>query len=310
MKIRNLLICTAAAVCMVSAAANAADIGIGEYVQLGEFYQEPVLWRCVSQDENGMLMLSDGILTMRAFDGAGEHDNDIMNFRLYYGSNRWENSNLRDWLNSDAEAGKVVWSCGNAPSKENVWNGYNAYDDEAGFLNGFTDSQKSAVKEVTQKQLLSWRDALTANMAKDGSELHISYSATVPNSVKNYDIAYSYDLNDKMFVLDIKQLNDVYENSDVLGERYYIGTLSDKCFENNEYRFGVTQGGEWHTWLRTPYCTDMRAETVRHLWNNGNVERAHGYLSYIGVRPAFYIDIENIEFSQGDGSRDNPYVVE
>lgn len=287
----------------------ANDIKTGDYVQLGSYYQEPILWRCVSEDENGSLMMSDQILTLKAFDAKGEHENDYRSYRENHGSNLWESSNLRSWLNSDADAGEVKWECENAPVKSAVWCGYNAYDSEAGFLNGFTESQKNAIKEVNQKHLLGTRDAIWGKKATSGSENHLSYSCGVDVVLKNYDRAYAYNLNDKVFVADIKQINDIYNNSGILGEGYYIGTLSKTCVENSEYKYGIKEDTNWHSWLRTPYGVTANSETVRHLWSNGTVERIHANTSYIGVRPAFYLN-EEVEFEKGDGTEGTPFIIE
>lgn len=287
----------------------AGDIKIGEYVQMGSYYQEPVLWRCVSEDENGSLMMADRILTLKAFDAKGEHENDYRSYRKNHGSNLWETSNLRDWLNSDAEAGEVKWQCGNPPVKAAVWCGYNAYEAEAGFLHNFTDTQKNAIKEVSQKQLLGTRDAVWGNKAVFGSENHLSYSCGVDVVLKNYDKAYSYNLSDKVFVADIKQIRDIYNNSEILGEGYYIGKPSKACVENSEYTYGVKDDANWHSWLRTPYGVTANSETVRHLWSNGTVERIHANTSYIGVRPVFYLS-EDAAFSKGGGTEASPFIIE
>ena len=55
-----------------------------------------------------------------------------------YGSNKWENSNIREWLNSnDVEVNYTT----QAPTKKAVWNGYNAYSHEAGLLTNFSSSE-------------------------------------------------------------------------------------------------------------------------------------------------------------------------
>lgn len=295
-----------AAAILYSADCLAADIKTGSYVQMGSYYDEPILWRCVSEDENGPLLISDQIITLKAFDAKGEHDNDYRSYRKNYGSNLWEDSNLRSWLNSDAEAGAVEWKCGNPPVKSAVWCGYNAYDGEAGFLNGFTDTQKAAVKEVTQKQLLGARDI---EMADFGSENHLSYACSVKLVLKNYDKSYAYNLNDKLFVPDIKQINDIYNNSEILGEDYYIGKLSGACAENSEYKYGVKEGANWHFWLRTPYGVTVNSETVRLIWSNGTAERIHPNTSYIGVRPAFYLN-EDVKLENGEGTAESPFIIE
>ena len=287
----------------------AANIKTGDYVQMGRYYQEPILWRCVEEDENGALMMADQILTLKAFDAKGEHENDYRSYRENFGSNLWETSNLRSWLNSDAEAGNVIWQCGNPPVKSAVWGQYNAYDSEAGFLNDFTDTQKSAIKSVTQKQLLGVRDAVWGGIAESGSENHISYSCKPDVVLKNYDEAYSYNLADKVFVADIKQINEIYNNSEILGEGYYIGTPSKACVENSEYKYSIKEGSNWYSWLRTPYGVTINSETVRHLWSDGTVERIHANTSYIGVRPAFYINEEAVS-KTGNGTKELPYIIE
>ena len=63
---------------------------------------------------------------------------------LIRGNNDWSVSNLRTWLNSDTA---VVAYKDQAPGKIAV--GDMAYDEEPGFLTGFTDSQKQAIIPTT-----------------------------------------------------------------------------------------------------------------------------------------------------------------
>jgi len=136
-------------------------INIGDYVQMGSYYDEPILWRCVDIDENGSLMLADRILTIKPFDAAGNHkyadgtaQNDTSDgYRTYYGSNLWETSNMRCWLNSTATAGNLTWLDGCPPTADKVYRGWNAYANEKGFLaeGNFTVNEQNAMKSVTQK---------------------------------------------------------------------------------------------------------------------------------------------------------------
>lgn len=77
-------------------------------------------------DENGPLILTDQAITEKVFDAAGEHkyldgtkqaDNEYDD-RTYFGSNVWETSSLRSWLNSTAPKGKVVWLDGCPPDDD------------------------------------------------------------------------------------------------------------------------------------------------------------------------------------------------
>lgn len=57
--------------------------------------------------------------------------------RKQYGNNRYQYSNLLQWLNSNAAAGawySAKHSADAPPTNANVWNNYNEYDAWAGFL--------------------------------------------------------------------------------------------------------------------------------------------------------------------------------
>lgn len=47
---------------------------------------------------------------------------------------------------------------------------------------------------------------------------------------------------------------------------------------------------------------------MRYVHNNGSVGRESPHCSYIGVRPAFYLDTEYYVATSGDGTKANPYV--
>ena len=214
---------------------------------MGTYYDEPILWRCVDIDENGPLMLSDKIISIKPFDVGG--DNITKNssqgresLRNKDGSNFWEDSNIRSWLNSTAKAGNVNWLCGNPPTADKVWRGYNAYADEKVFLadGNFTESERSVIKTVTQKSLLS---RLDITMATSGNEIHV-LNQNIENVVQKYSSAYAHNVKDKMFPLDVKQLNSVYENRSILGDSYYIGQPTQKAVDNSEYKSDEITRGE------------------------------------------------------------------
>ncbi|MBQ7265001.1 MAG: hypothetical protein IJS61_02795 [Firmicutes bacterium] len=111
------------------------SVTVGAYYQMGTYLDEPILWRCIAYDDKGPLMLSDRILAIKPFDAGGTNTSGSHNrgsfgydavgyYRQKYGSNYWGDSNIKDWLNSDADAGNVVWSCGNSPDAEHCWNNY------------------------------------------------------------------------------------------------------------------------------------------------------------------------------------------
>lgn len=242
------------------------SLEIGDYILIGKYYDEPILWRYVADDENGMLMLSDKILCRKLFDASGQ--NGSHSRRQTYSSNYWADSNIRSWLNSSAPAGEVIWLCGNPPVPSLEY--WYRYDNEKGFLadGNFTATERNAIKEVTQKSLL---DPIDADFAIGGSsdswqEIMSRYdeSFDIQDFVENqYDkICYEY-ISDRVFLLDIKQLWDISQNRSVLGDKHYLTTLTQKAIDDdafeqymrNEYGHGscLTADDVSGYCLRTPY---------------------------------------------------------
>ncbi len=314
------------------AAVSAANIEIGDYVQMGTYYNEPILWRCVAfekingYDKNGNpiidstdsviaqikgylpLMLSDKAICIRAFDaktganrevGSHSRDNETGS-REKYGSSCWVDSNIRVWLNSDANAGSVVWTCGNPPDEAHLWNGYNEYDKEAGFLKNFSARELNAICEVTQKIILS-KAEIDIGMVEEGSEYFIPVNS-IEDVVQNYTKAYANYATDKMFLLDVMQLYSVYSAGGILGNEYYKGQLTDTAVNNSEYQYD-----NYFFWLRTPSAStysNMRGVFTK----TGNVNMNAPY-GPGAVRPAFYLD-DGAEFVSGAGTEENPYIID
>jgi len=306
--------------------AGEAQINIGDYIQMGKYYDEPILWRCVNIDENGPLMLADKILTLKPFDAAGSHKyldgtaqaNNISNDRTTYGSNIWETSNMRSWLNSTATAGNVPWPDGCPPTNEKVWNGYNDYATEKGFLaeGNFTSTELNAIKSVNQKSVIN--DIDVPKLCTGGTAIHKN-DVAISTVVQNYDTAYYHNVTDKMFLLDVKQVNKVYSNSTILGTNYYIGEPTEKAVNNSEYtNSALTASSNWHYWLRTPLCEFYNGRfvsVVRSVHSDGivfnnNANGIDGNCLSLGVRPAFYLNLLDVNFISGNGMKDTPYVVE
>ncbi|MGN0182563.1 MAG: InlB B-repeat-containing protein [Candidatus Ornithomonoglobus sp.] len=295
-------------------------ISIGDYLVMGSYYGAPILWRCVDIDENGPLMLSDRIICIKPFDAAGSNTSGSHNrgyyynntkgyYRRQYGSNYWGDSNMRCWLNSDASAGDVAWSCGNPPSKANVENGYNAYADEAGFLSNFTTEEKSIIKSVTQKSLLDGYEYSGTTNTKNSNAHEYNYS--ISEVVQNYSTAYSENITDKMFLLDVKQINRVYQNDGKLGgNNYYIGIPTSEAVENSEYKSSdLTATGRWYSWLRSPDAYYCNSYLVRFVNLDSYVYNSTANHAELGVRPAFYLNLSTSSGIMGKGTSESPYYV-
>ena len=278
----------------VRAADNKPTIEIGDYIQMGTYGGVPIVWRCVAKDSNGPLMLSDRVLCdYMPYDAktnknaeTGSHRRN--SWRDKFGSNHWRDSNIRSWLNSNAEAGKVEWLCGNPPTADSVYPANVAYDQKEGFLRSFRSDELGAIRTVKQRSIVSHPEYTAGYI--DAAGVDLPYNTTIDTVADGYDSAHYEYIWDRVFLLDVQQLKTVNDNLN----GYHIA----------KNRSGVA----WNYWLRTPITTcnhDMRFVTPQ-----GNILRDAPYKGYYGVRPAFYLNTENYTVSSGTGqSAQDPYVV-
>ena len=272
-------------------AASKPDIKVGDYVKMGAYNNASILWRCVSIDNNGPLMLADKIVDTLAYDAkTNDNSNSKSHSRSYkrddYGSNYWKDSNMRSWLNSTAAEGKVDWLCGNPP-KDGYVSGVGAYNEKAGFLNAFSKSEIAAMKTVTQRSLVSHPEYNKGIVDGDANS-DLLYYTDISEAVANYDSSYFETTTEKVFLLDVKQANAVWKNL----KDYYVAYNND--------------GMAWPYWLRTP-VTDCNHD-MRYISSSGQVGRYAPWYSDLGVRPAFYLDSEYFVITSGSGSQSSPYI--
>ena len=276
---------------MTVQAASKPDIKVGDYVKMGAYNNASILWRCVSIDNNGPLMLADKIVDTLAYDAkTNDNSNSKSHSRSYkrddYGSNYWKDSNMRSWLNSTAAEGKVDWLCGNPP-KDGYVSGVGAYNEKAGFLNAFSKSEIAAMKTVTQRSLVSHPEYNKGIVDGDANS-DLLYYTDISEAVANYDSSYFETTTEKVFLLDVKQANAVWKNL----KGYYVAYNND--------------GMAWPYWLRTP-VTDCNHD-MRYISSSGQVGRYAPWYSDLGVRPAFYLDSEYFVTTSGSGSQSSPYI--
>ena len=276
---------------MTIQAASKPDIKVGDYVKMGAYNNASILWRCVSIDNNGPLMLADKIVDTLAYDAkTNDNSNSKSHSRSYkrddYGSNYWRDSNMRSWLNSTATAGKVDWLCGNPP-KDGYVSGTGAYNNKAGFLNEFSKAEIAAMKTVTQRSLVSHPE-YNKGIVEGDANSDLLYYTDISEAVANYDSSYFETTTEKVFLLDVKQANAVWRNL----KGYYVAYNND--------------GMAWPYWLRTP-VTDCNHD-MRYISSSGQVGRYAPWYSDLGVRPAFYLDSEYFVTTSGSGSQSSPYI--
>ncbi len=307
-------------------------IKLGDYIQMGTYYGEPILWRCVAfekisgYDDSGNpimdatdtvteykngylpLMISDKILCIKPFDAAGNNrlysharGEASGKYRREFGSNYWGDSNIRCWLNSD---NVVIWECGNPPIAQNIEDGYNNYEEEQGFLSNFSASEAKLTTCVNQKSILDYKEY-------DGygkGDYH-KYNSGVETVVQNYSTAYSEQTIDKMFLLDVKQVANIHSNRELLGNYIYTTPTSSAISQSDYKSDDLNTDNEYRYWLRTPntYYFDHGSNGIRIVDCDYNINCANVNCTKVGVRPAFFLNIDNVDFAYGNGSENNPY---
>ena len=321
----------------------AASLQIGDYILLGKYYDRPILWRCIDVDENGPLMLSDRILCRKPFDinyfselsGSHSRRYDSTGLKNIHSSrsNYWGDSNIRSWLNSSAPAGEVIWLCGVPPIHDedfdNVW--WNGYDDEKGFLadGNFTQSERNAIKEVTQKSLLDERDADVAEGGYDawGNNLYVTPQYFIENQ---YDEIYYEYTTDKVFLLDIKQMWNLEQKRDLLGDDFIDATPTQEAIDNDEQEqsrisSGLSSRLSINTpcpyFLRTPWGYPYPSGPIGDIFYLSG-DRMYYFVNEKeeysttdagdnqGIRPAFYLNEATAQILSGSGTEEDPYVVD
>jgi hypothetical protein len=273
---------------------------IGDYVQFGRYASKPILWRVIEDSANpdakvgdviigDPLLFSDKIICKKPFDAAGQHyiaTNEVTDT----GSYLWQNSNIRAWLNSSAEAGAVTWPCGNPPTKDSVDS--NDYAGEKGFLatDNFTEYERNLIKPVTQKDLLYFSIHWGSTDPVDGGSTYYNYGGTIDTIVANYDSAWYRNVTDSVFLLDPKQVNGVYN------------------------RFGSYYYNNWDDyWLHAPDSAaykDGSASNVLYIRGvDGKILYRKAESGSIGVRPALSLNSTSVILESGDGSDIKPYII-
>lgn len=214
---------------------------------------------------NSVTLITEKIIQLMCFD-AKEASNSNSD-RKQYGNNRYQYSNLLQWLNSNAAAGawySAKHSADAPPTNANVWNNYNEYDAWAGFL-AMLDPKFVA-------ELLTTTQTVARNTVTDGG---------------SYETVTS-----KMFLPSTTEVGLANENN--IAEGTLLALFSNdasrvayptaQCVSNSEYtnsNFSTSKG--WYWWLRTPYSSS--ANNVRYVYSDGSLSDINAYYGRHGVRP-------------------------
>jgi hypothetical protein len=270
---------------------------IGDYIHFGTYNEEPIKWRVVEFEGGNPILLSDRILSFKAFDS---------NNSSYY-----QDSTIRQWLNStslNSGSDLIDWKHSD-PDSDSIFQGHNPYHLESGFMSddNFTSYERGFIKPYYHDVVVSETDK---NFSDGGSTPHL-YETEISDVIQNYDSgAYWAEAVDDVFLLSVKQLKQwVYDNANILGNDYYIAKPTEQAvLKNTNKTTGITADTFGFYWLNT-----ARSGFVSHarvVNKDGVIGSREAYVGGLGIRPALMLDLDVADFKEvGDGSAADPYQV-
>lgn len=264
------------------------SVQVGETVLFGSYLNEDIEWRVlrISEDETQAVLVAAHILTMKAYDAAesGRYnyagdknfwtresgaDTDMVLQAQVRGNSDWSVSNLRTWLNADTE---VVAYSDQPPAATAMAEKKNGYQNEPGFLYGFTQEEWDAIVET--------------ELVTEGNALSKSGSVT------------TYD---RVWLLSLKELAwfDEAGMSKLASPTEAAVKQDQSGWYSLDYDTYGVEAFSW--WLREPV---PETASLCYLVNNGYVEdvtrQENVGLEGFGVRPALVVDLRLVKFRSAE----------
>ena len=254
--------------------ATISELAVGAKLKVPHGVLGNIIFQVADQNHDGYpsdstTLITEKIILLRCFD-AKEPSNPNSD-RANNGNNKYSVSNIDQWLNSSAPAGQ--WYSARheydaPPTNANVYDGYNEYDQDAGFLNGFGDAFLTALKSTTLTVAL--------NTVTDGGG-----SETITRS---------------MFLASRAEVFGEAENGVMEGSRLAIfadDTSASRIAKVSAYaaahsEYSATENQNWYWWLRTPHSSNSRY--ARLVYSDGTLYNLIACSGNGGVRPLCNLD--------------------
>lgn len=259
------------------------------------FLGSPIIWLKADKDHtdypsNSTTLITEKIIALRAVD-AKEPNNSDSN-RQSYGNNRYSLSNIDQWLNSDAAAGgwySARHDADQAPTNDYVYSNYNEYDQDAGFLNGFSDFFKKSLLDTTLKTVLN---TVTDGGSYESITRKIFFASTTEVGLANENsIAEGSILS--LFSANTNDCRKAYPTAEC---------VADSEYTNSSFNTSAA----WYWWLRTPYSSISHG--VRGVYSSGTLDNSIACYGGSGVRPLCNLSSDILVSDTVD--EDGCYIIE
>ena len=261
-----------------------SPVETGDTVVFGSYNGEPIEWRVLrlSDDKKQAVLISSQVLTMKAYDAPeggrfnwyestdywsqdSEADTDFDLQILVRGNNDWYMSNIRAWLNC---ADEVVTYTDQPPHASAMAEHKNGYQNEAGFLHGFTEEELSAIVE-------------TQNVTRH-NPLYDSETVTT---------------TDRVYLLSLEELQ-WFDDAKI--SKYALPTQSaveqdESLWYQLDYNDFNIKECSW--WLREPVeWTSSKCYLVGNGYTGELLRQENVGLEGFGIRPALTVDLRKAVF--------------
>ena len=244
-------------------------LAVGALVKdTGTLYNgKPIIWKIADKGHTGypsgaVTLITERIISLKCFDAIESGNSD--GNRRSYGNNRWTLSNVRQWLNSQAAAGKWYSAQHGAdapPTNANVWSNYNEYDAEAGFLAGFSANFIAALLTTTHTVGKATVDGGGTESCADKIFL-----ATCTEVGLSGDVTAGSKL--ALFSNDSSRL--AYPTAEAVSKSEYTNS-------------SLNVNSPWWWWLADAYASSSYG--VRYVYSSGAMNWYSAYGGNLGVRP-------------------------
>lgn len=244
-------------------------LAVGALVKdTGTLYNgKPIVWKIADKGHAGypsgsVTLITEKIISLKCFD-AIESGNSDSN-RKSYGNNRYIYSNLRQWLNSAASAGawySAQHSADAAPTNANVWNNYNEYDAEAGFLAGFSTNFIAALLSTTHT---------VGKASVDGGGTESCVDKIFLATCTEVGLSGDVTAGSKLALFSNNNSRLAYPTAEAVSKSEYTSSS-----------LSATQA--WWWWLADAYASN--SYRVRNVYSSGALDYSDASYGYLGVRP-------------------------
>ena len=225
---------------------------------------KPIIWTVADKNHGGypsesVTLITEKIIALKAVD-AKEPNNSDSN-RREYGNNRYRYANIVKWLNSAGSWYNAQHGQDAPPNSGEV--SYNPYTNEQGFLTGFSQNFKNAIKETN----LTVVKSLTDGGGSETVSAKVFLASTTEVGLANET---GIAEGSKLALFSDDNSRKAYPTAEAVSNSDYTSS-------------SFTTSQPWYWWLRTPNASN--SYNVRRVNTSGAMSSYNAYYGHFGVRP-------------------------